>query len=216
MKTPLQKGDTWYLVGSSWFKTWKKYVGFDSWDTASLGDQTFHPGPVDNSGLLRDSVSLNEYLIDELDYTLLPKQAWGKLISWYGLTEHQKPIVRKVVEHGMFVKHCKVEVYLTKLILCEFSNMDQSISWQFSQADTVACIEKEMHKIFNIPGGKKTRLWTKYMSNRYECLSNPGSSIQDAGLFHGQVVLIEQINKDGTWPLDAVPPPCQKSQKGNT
>ncbi|MCI4377412.1 hypothetical protein PGIGA_G00203290 [Pangasianodon gigas] len=110
LKTPLRKGDTWYLVDSSWFKTWKKYVGFDSWDTASLGGRTFYPGPVDNSGLLKDSLSIKEYLICELDYILLPKEAWGKLISWYGLTENQKPIARKVVEQGTFVKYFKVEV----------------------------------------------------------------------------------------------------------
>ncbi|XP_060780170.1 ubiquitin carboxyl-terminal hydrolase 15-like isoform X3 [Neoarius graeffei] len=214
LKTPLQKGDTWYLVDSSWFKTWKKYVGFDSWDM--LGYQTCHPGPVDNSGLLTDSLSLKEHLIEDLDYILLPKEAWGKLISWYGLTEHQKPIARKVVEQGMFLKHCKVEVYLTEVRLCEFSNVDQSIRRQFSKVDTVACIEKEMHKIFNIPDGKKTRLWLKYISNTYAHLSNPGSSVQDAGIYHGQVVLVEQINNNGTWPRDAVPPPCQKSQKRNT
>lgn len=208
LKTKLQKGDTWFLVDNAWFNMWKKYVGFDSWNTFCLGDQTFYPGPVFNSGLLTDSLTIKEHLIEELDYILLPKEAWDKLISWYGLTEHQKPIARKVVEYGMFVKHLKVEVYFTKLILCEFSNMDQCVSQHFSKADTVAFIEKEMCKIFNIPEGKKTRLWAKYMSNTFQCLGQPGNSIQDAGLFQGHVVLIEQRNEDGTWPQDTVPSPC--------
>lgn len=188
-------------------------MGFDSWDLYCVGDPTIYPGPVDNSGLLTDSFSLKQHLIDELDYILLPEEAWGKLISWYGLTEHQKPIARKVVEYGMFVKHCKVEVYLLELLLCEFSNMDHSVTRHFSKADTVACIEKEMRKIFNIPDGKKTRLWNKYMSNTFECLRSPGSSVQDTGLFQGQVILIEQRNEDGTWPQDSVRRPGQKSQK---
>lgn len=48
-------------------------------------------------------------------------------------------------------------------------------------------IEKEMRKLFNIPSEKETRLWNKYMSNTYEQLNKPDSTVQDAGLFQGQV-----------------------------
>lgn len=51
-------------------------------------------------------------------------------------------------------------------------------------ADT---IEKEMRTLFKIPTEKETRLWNKYMSNTYEQLNKPDSTVQDAGLFHGQV-----------------------------
>lgn len=37
----------------------------------------------------------------------------------------------------MFVKHCKVEVYLTELKLCKDSNMDNVITRRFSKADTI-------------------------------------------------------------------------------
>lgn len=40
-----------YLVDISWFKQWKKFVGFDSWDMFGVGDPSLFPGPVDNSGL---------------------------------------------------------------------------------------------------------------------------------------------------------------------
>lgn len=49
-------------------------------------------------------------------------------------------------------------------------------------------IEKEMRTLFNIPSEKQTRLWNKYMSNTYEQLNKPDSTVQDAGLFQGQVV----------------------------
>lgn len=48
-------------------------------------------------------------------------------------------------------------------------------------------IEKEMRSLFNIPVERETRLWNKYMSNTYEQLSKPDSTVQDAGLFQGQV-----------------------------
>ncbi|XP_066523430.1 ubiquitin carboxyl-terminal hydrolase 15-like isoform X2 [Hoplias malabaricus] len=202
LKTQLRRGETWYLIDSHWFKQWKKYVGFDSWDKYQMGDQNVYPGPVDNSGLLKDGdvLAIKEHLIDELDYILVPTEGWNKLVSWYGLTENQEPIARKVVEQGMFVKHCKVEVYLTELKLCEDSNMDNVVTRRFSKADTIDTIEKEMRKLFSIPDEKETRLWNKYMSNTFEPLNKPDSTIQDAGLYQGQVLVIEQKNEDGSWP----------------
>ena len=50
-------------------------------------------------------------------------------------------------------------------------------------------IEKEMRSLFDIPTEKETRLWNKYMSNTYEQLNKPDSTVQDAGLFQGQVGL---------------------------
>jgi hypothetical protein len=43
-----------------------------------------------------ESQTLKEHLIDELDYVLVPTEAWNKLLNWYGCIEGQQPIVRKV------------------------------------------------------------------------------------------------------------------------
>nr|XP_040125635.1 ubiquitin carboxyl-terminal hydrolase 4 isoform X8 [Ictidomys tridecemlineatus] len=139
MRTTLQRGAQWYLIDSRWFKQWKKYVGFDSWDMYNVGEHNLFPGPIDNSGLFSDpeSQTLKEHLIDELDYVLVPTEAWNKLLNWYGCVEGQQPIVRKVVEHGLFVKHCKVEVYLLELKLCENSDPTNVLSCHFSKADTI-------------------------------------------------------------------------------
>uniref|UniRef100_A0A8C5BLE5 Ubiquitin carboxyl-terminal hydrolase n=1 Tax=Gadus morhua TaxID=8049 RepID=A0A8C5BLE5_GADMO len=189
IKTNLRKGDEWFLIDSRWFKQWKKYVGFDSWDMYNVGEQSLYPGPIDNSGLFSDQETqvLKEHLIDELDYVLVPTKAWTKLVGWYGSLDGQRPIVRKVVEHGMFVKHCKVEVYLLELNLCENENMENVVTRHFSKADTIDTIEKAMRSLFEIPSQKETRLWNKYMSNTYEQLNKPDSTVQDAGLFQGQV-----------------------------
>lgn len=49
------------------------------------------PTPVDG-----DVLAIKEHLIDELDYILVPTEGWNKLVSWYGLTDGQEPIARKV------------------------------------------------------------------------------------------------------------------------
>lgn len=72
-------------------------------------------------------------------------------------------------------------LYLTVYCLCiEMLNL-------FSFLHKTDTIEKEIRKIFNIPGEKETRLWNKYMSNTFEPLNKPDSTIQDAGLYQGQV-----------------------------
>eukprot|EP00057_Strongylocentrotus_purpuratus_P021281 XP_011675755.1 PREDICTED: ubiquitin carboxyl-terminal hydrolase 4 isoform X2 [Strongylocentrotus purpuratus] len=202
LETPLKKGDSWYLVDSKWFKQWKKFVGFDSWDVYNMGNDASNPGPVDNSGLFveGDVGNLKEHLIDELDYVLVPTATWENLTIWYGAVKNQPPVHRKVVEYGMFVKHCKVEVYLMELKLCENSNLDNMVPQKFSKADTIETIEKEMKRLFNIEDEKETRIWNKYMSNTYEQLSKKENTVQDAGLYQGQVLVIEQKNQDGTWP----------------
>ncbi|XP_032242140.2 ubiquitin carboxyl-terminal hydrolase 4 [Nematostella vectensis] len=200
INTTLQKGDTWYLIDCRWFKHWKKFVGFDSWDVYGAGEAVNNPGPLDNSNLFTDDrVTLKDHLIDELDYNLVPEAAWHKLVSWYGLVNDQQPISRQVVEHGMYVRHCKVEVYLMEFKLCENSDMDTVVTQQFSKGDTIGHIVSTMKNLFSIPEESETRLWNKYMSNTFELLSNMEQSVQDAGLYQGQTLVIEQQNEDGSW-----------------
>ena len=49
----------------------------------------------------------------------------------------QEPVSRKVIEQGMFVKHCKVEVYLMDLKFCQNADIDKVVTKQFSRADTI-------------------------------------------------------------------------------
>ena len=60
-------------------------------------------------------------------------------------------------------------------------------------------IEMKMRQIFQIDRSVETRLWNKYTSNTYEQLCKPDISVQDAGLYSGQVILIEQKLSDGNW-----------------
>jgi len=200
----LKKGESWYLIDVRWFKQWKKYVGYDQWDSYNIGEQAAHPGTIDNSSLLKaDTKALKEHLVDDLDYVLVPEEAYKKLSAWYGVGEGQEAIVRRVIEQGMYVKHCKVEVYLMELKLCQNSDINTVATHAFSRADTIGTIEKEMRRMFNIDDAKEVRLWNRYMSNTYEHLSKKEITLQDAGLYQGQVIVIEVKNDDNTWPRQA-------------
>lgn len=57
-----------------------------------------------------------------------------------------------------------------------------------------------MREKFDIPYDVEVRLWNKYMSNTYELLNKREQTLLEAGLYNGQIVIIEARNKDGTWP----------------
>eukprot|EP00092_Neocalanus_flemingeri_P109201 GFUD01140324.1.p1 GENE.GFUD01140324.1~~GFUD01140324.1.p1 ORF type:complete len:755 (+),score=238.16 GFUD01140324.1:195-2459(+) len=208
LEKPLVKGDAWFLVDNHWFKQLKKYVGmegamFDS-GGGEFGEESANPGPVDNKPMFKeDGSDIREHMIDELDYVLVPEEAWVLLDDKFGISEGQEAVKRKVVEHGMFVKHCKVEVYYIEFQLAENSNLEETKKKKFSKSDTLEQIQNVMREEFSIATEADTRLWNKYTSNTYEQLSRLDNTVQDAGLFSGQLIIIEIKNDDGTWPRQA-------------
>ena len=85
----------------------------------------------------RDRVILKVQLMEDLDYSLVPEEAWKKFVVWYGIEVSSQAIPRKVVEHGLYVKHCKVEVYLVEFKLVLHLDTDNFQTKKFSRADTV-------------------------------------------------------------------------------
>ena len=59
---------------------------------------------------------------------------------------------RKVVEHGLYMKHCKVEVYLLEFNLCTHANQSDVVTEKFSRACTVGelyhLLANQMHSQF--------------------------------------------------------------------
>lgn len=204
-------------------KQWKKYVGFDQWDQTHAGREEAHPGPVDNSSLFQGFPSLimfisglvllsynvyyytignfgaiRDHLMEELDYFLLPQMAWGLVILWYGLSENSKPIARKVVEHGMYMKHCNVEVYLLEFRLSLYPNTCKSTKTRhFSRADTVSDLEAALREEFQVEKAAECQVLHRFMTYTYELLHDSTQTLQDAGLHSGKVyiVMISEVRK---------------------
>jgi ubiquitin carboxyl-terminal hydrolase 4/11/15 len=56
-----------------------------------------------------------------------------------------------------------------------------------------------MRKLFEIPDEEETRLWYYYSSTEFDELNKEDSTIQDVGLFEGQLLVIETRSEDGSW-----------------
>ena len=85
----------------------------------------------------REREVLKDHLMEDLDYSLVPEEVWKKFTSWYGIEESSRVISRRVVEHGLYVKHCKVEVYLVEFKLALHPDIDSVVTKKFSRADNV-------------------------------------------------------------------------------
>jgi len=207
----LVKGDAWFLVDNHWFKQAKKYLAWEGSladSGGTVGDESANPGPIDNKPLWKeDGSDIREHMIDEMDYVLVPEEAWDMLVAEFGLQDNvegtSSAVKRKVVEHGMFVKQFKVEVYYIEFQLAENSNLEEQKKKKFSKSDTLEEIQTVMKELFGIPALEETRLWNKYTSNTYEQLARLDNTVQDAGLFSGQLIIIERKNEDGSWPRQA-------------
>ncbi|CAG0901388.1 unnamed protein product [Darwinula stevensoni] len=201
----LVKGDTWYLLDNKWFKNFKAFTGLSTWSTeANAEPSAENPGPIDNSSLLvQEERELREHLIEDLDFVIVHKAAWDKLVDWYGLAPNQEPIPRQVVEQGMYVKTCKVEIYPSELKLCEYSDLEKQETRKFSRLTTVAQLETEMRKIFDVTANKETRVWLRDSTNAYLPLSQKDDTLEDLGIstpHSTQVLVLEVKNEDDTWP----------------
>ncbi len=54
-------------------------------------------------------------------------------------------------------------------------------------------VEKELRQIFGVPEEVECRVWHRYMTSTYELLSNHNSTLQDVGLYSGQVAVQSQL-----------------------
>lgn len=79
-QTPLELGQSWYMVASRWLKNWQMACRGEG-DKQGVKEES-SLGPVDNSSLLDESGDLQATLLDGSDYELVPKSMWDLFVHW--------------------------------------------------------------------------------------------------------------------------------------
>ena len=177
----------------------ERYVGYDNCDKSNAGNEEINPGPIDNTSLLNQG-KLRRHQVDEINYKLVPEEAWYKLLSWYGIGRDSIGITRQVIEYGKYVKHCKVEVYPLELKACFYPNESDYKIVTISRCDTIHTLDMLIKQTFNIESTKHTHVYNRYMACTYVLIIDMNLEAQNVGLFDRQYVLLEVQNRDGTWP----------------
>ena len=82
-----------------------------------------------------------------------------------------------------------VEVYLLEFKLTIHPNISDFKCRSFSRIDTVGDLEAALRKEFKVEKNAECRVWYRFMTGTltYELLSNCSQTLQDAGLYNGQV-----------------------------
>ena len=91
----------------------------------------------------------------------------------------------------MYIKYCKVEVYLLEFKLSLHPNLNSTKPRSFSRGDTVGYLEAVMKEEFNVERDAECRVWHRFMTNTYELLSNRSQTLQESGLYNGQVSVVK-------------------------
>lgn len=78
---PMEIGETWYLVSSSWWKRWRKACTGEEDKEGAVTEQEL--GPVDNSDLLESDGSLKQVLFEGMDVEYVPQNVWRSFTIWF-------------------------------------------------------------------------------------------------------------------------------------
>ena len=76
-------------MDNHWFKQAKKYLAWEGSladSGGTVGDESANPGPIDNKPLWKeDGSDIREHMIDEMDYVLVPEEAWDMMVTEFGM-----------------------------------------------------------------------------------------------------------------------------------
>ncbi|KAI8582965.1 hypothetical protein K450DRAFT_225674 [Umbelopsis ramanniana AG] len=154
-ESPLEDGDTWYLVANSWYRRWQQHctrMASQSQTTRDMGLRS-PPGQINNTSLMKDN-TLKPNLMPDTDFQLVPEKAWKALVQWYGLTGDEFP--RNVITEGVSVQESMVEIYppqfriyvisATQLSTTATSSPPSTItlSRKAQVADLISCVENTL------------------------------------------------------------------------
>ncbi|MBA0862818.1 hypothetical protein Goshw_013222 [Gossypium schwendimanii] len=203
----LKEGNLYFVISSSWFRKWERYVGIDG-DENLIGNQSSdsrhingassvvaeRPGPMDNSDIVENGsdsdgkgndIQLRRMLIEGQDYVLVPQGVWEKLHGWY---KGGPELPRKMILQGVYHKKFDVEVYPLCLKLVDSRDESQSTIWLSRKASLTELFQK----VCAVKGIEqdKVRIWDYFNKRKYAQLSVSNKTLEESNLQMDQDVSI--------------------------
>lgn len=192
VERPMCKGESWYLIDKKWYEQFEKFV-VDK-------EPAHNPGPIDNSKLFSSSTNgtfeLKDQLEEELDYKFVPEEAWQALYGYFGITNDRHTIQRWVIEEGHNSTSCTVEIYLIELKLCLYDRQTHPVTNSYSRVMTLRELEDDIKQLFKVDPLRETKIY--HLNTALD--TDDGKTLADASISHGDTVILEVRNKNGSWP----------------
>ncbi|KAH1075257.1 hypothetical protein J1N35_027585 [Gossypium stocksii] len=207
----LKEGNLYFVISSSWFRKWERYVGIDG-DENLIGNQSSdsrhingtssvvaqRPGPIDNSDIIENGsdsdgkgndIQLRRMLMEGQDYVLVPQGVWEKLRGWY---KGGPELPRKMILQGVYHKKFDVEVYPLCLKLIDSRDESQSTIWLSRKASLTELFQK----VCALKGIEqdKARIWDYFNKRKYAQLSVSNKTLEESNLQMDQDILLELVD----------------------
>jgi len=147
----MERGNKYYVTSFKWLQLWRVYVGYDDdgAPSSSSGRERLtgsgrgprKPSQIDNSGLLKENVSDNNFqeLKEDLqkgyDYELLPRKAWMRFKEWYG---GGPEIPKKVIwESARDASSLRIDLYPINVLVKYRQAPDTLLKYSFYRLQTI-------------------------------------------------------------------------------
>jgi ubiquitin carboxyl-terminal hydrolase 4/11/15 len=203
----LVEGQTYYLLATNWWNTWKKWSGFVSNERWHSYHHHYEmekpkPGPIDNSVLLDDTEGedvVRKGKTDNYDYVIITPQVWEKLLQWFG---GGPPIARKCIRQMSYHSSVVVEVRKLKLKIIWSKKPKECIERWFSKAASVGEFIDTMAAELGYDKAK-VRVYDFHNAKKLKLLDKMEKHLDEVQILDGQYMLIEE-SKHGKWPKDKI------------
>lgn len=194
---PLIEGSIWALVSNSWWRRFEKAATGQVDKQGGVNEDGL--GPVDNSSLLAADGSLNEDLVQGVDFDCIPEVAWDWLITLCVLVRHrslpsylhpdlrygtpeQSPIKRKVITRGIQGEP-SIELHPPRfryfLLTDEPANRmvhgEKSFYFTTSSVSTTSALHRDLAAQFN--RAEEHRIWQITLGNEPSGSNYPSGAL---------------------------------------
>ncbi|KYQ91767.1 N-D-ribosylpurine ribohydrolase [Tieghemostelium lacteum] len=185
IRTSLIIGERWCPVNAIWYYKWA---------------QTYYTrddlGPIDNSMLLQaDGETMKADLMSSKHYILVPEIIYKKLKAVYG---GGPDIYRKVIK-GRFESNFVDLKIPFPLQFVRSTDLTKVIDGYALSSETIASLKDRYCNVFGLVPSE-VKIWDFYKNNKYHELK-PLEYVGNSNLLDNQLILLEEKNADGTWPV---------------
>lgn len=170
-----------YLINSDWFSCWKKWVN-------SCEDEEDRIRPIDNKALV-NIWRVRRSLIPHFTVTCLRGKEIIHLLSWYTLSKQSMAI---------YVKGSELDLYPLTIRSCVYGatcNNHRTVC--ITKGKPVRELVDKIKFCFGICSNIETRVFFYFNKSKFYHFKDTSKSASQ--LFHGQIVQIQVIGRDGTW-----------------
>ncbi|KAH3763353.1 ubiquitin carboxyl-terminal hydrolase 15 [Pelomyxa schiedti] len=196
---PMKAGEIWFLISSTWFKSWKKYVSYFYFPSCSSGwgAATPRPGPIRNSELLGEDGELKHSVLELTHYEVVSGVVWNTLKGWYsGGPDIPRPVISFL---GLYGNVClSVELQPLRLHIVKSSDTTASVLAYFSRIDTVGHLKKTMCERMGLEPDN-IHVWDYHGGSWLKKLHDT-QTLHSEQIINNQKVMLAEKNDAGLWP----------------